>query len=359
MSIFNCVVCNDKFQGGKHSHRIKSHLKTAVCQNCRNKFGKYYTLCTKCNIGFFHNSPTEKFCDICKIDVLYLDCIICGNTYKVRYSGQKYCPSCGKYLTSLNGKRNIIKYNKSEKGRENSAKAGKKTIHNALKYSHDRIGIRYCSKCDRETSHIAGVGCLSCHNNSEVMRKAIINRNLYNWTNPGYKKKIANNLKDYVGRPNFEELDGVLYYKGEVWEDFKKNFTNKPVELENFANRVGGFVQSTYRISPYATTGQDAMERDLVEKGVGYFVWFKFFNDLTPAVVAKSGSKLVNKNGSDVGFSLKNYENCPARRIIVESNNTISWYYDNIVIIPCDNEIEAFNLEKSFQNGVLASYFSS
>lgn len=181
---------------------------------------------------------------------------------------------------------------------------------------------------------------------------------------------------------NFFKYQDVIYYKKRPWEEVKKEFNSrKPVELEVFAKEVGGFVQPTYLENDVDLTGKDALEQDLVDKGITWLTYIKFYKEITnydsfssntsdyysdetssisssaasssltskrtiirPIVAGKTGSKLVNKSGTDINFSLKDIEHCPARRLIVE-NKTTSWLKDFVVIIPCYSELMSFDVE--------------
>lgn len=113
----------------------------------------------------------QKICPKCYVDIQYLDCIICKETYKLRYPNQVLCPKCGKISQRLNGQRHIIQYNKSEIGRKKSGEIGKITIKYAINAQQSKNGKRLCEKCNFETIHICGIGCLFCHNTSGIGRE--------------------------------------------------------------------------------------------------------------------------------------------------------------------------------------------
>ena len=64
-------------------------------------------------------------------------------------------------------------------------------------------------------------------------------------------------------------------------------------------------------------------------------------------MVGKSGSKLVNANGSDVSFST-DIDDGPARRFLAE--NKLKWDKTKIAILKCNNENEAYEKEKHYLN---------
>ena len=209
--IFKCVICSQDFNQKDHLDVAKAHPELRVCKNCRIQFGKYFTNCTKCNTPFFHNSPKQNICSTCSVDILYLDCVVCGETYRIRYSNQVLCSRCSKINHRLSTQRHIIEYNKSEIGRKKSAEVGKRTIKYAIKAQQEKNGVRFCEKCNKETMHVCGVGCLTCHNRSEIMRRATSNRNYYNWANDEeYRKRIASNLGDYLKGAEALSKDEIL-----------------------------------------------------------------------------------------------------------------------------------------------------
>ena len=156
----------------------------------------------------------------------------------------------------------------------------------------------------------------------------------------------------------FEEKDGILYYLDREikdyisWENYKKKF------LKSKARNIDFQLPNKFQLVPTFRTQESenwegtraAFEQNLVDLRVGWFVYIKFYineNNIKPLVVGKSGSLLVNSNGSDVSFS-KNIEDGPARRFLYESK--LEWYKTEIAICKCDNEKEAYEIEKNIRN---------
>lgn len=249
-----------------------------------------------------------------------------------------------------------------------------------MKRSHKE----FCKECNEETTFLNGVGCMKCHNKSNRMRKAASKNMLqihkdfpemakehgkkYGIENLLLKNKFCKNCnQDTLHRgnvctecqpeafgsicPNFIIKNDILYYKEEKWEDYKDKFKLKNVEAD-FDNEYNGFWQNTYRLEENSIKGQDAMERELIEKNVGWFVYIKFYIDkeenIKPLVVGKTGSKLVNISGTDIKFDLNNIDHSPGRRFIADNN--FEWYKDKIYVIPCNSEKEAKMLESKLQN---------
>ena len=94
-----------------------------------------------------------------------------------------------------------------------------------------------------------------------------------------------------------------------------------------------------------------AFEHSLVEANIGWFVYIKFYIDYNlnglpirkPLVVGKTGSKLVNKSGTDVCFST-DVSDGPARRFLSEEG--LEWDKTVVAICKCKSEDLAFSLEK-------------
>lgn len=132
------------------------------------------------------------------------------------------------------------------------------------------------------------------------------------------------------------------------WECHKEKFKLCNNDFMNVEiPKLGGFFQPTFRVKEGSSIGQNGMELELVEKGVGNFVYIKFYNDengkIKPLVAGLSGSLLVNKNGTDVSFST-NPTHGPARRYLLEHN--LKWFEKFIYVIPVSSREESEKLEK-------------
>ena len=112
----------------------------------------------------------------------------------------------------------IIERNKTLKMRESSRKVGLKTGGPNIKKAHEKydkiIPCYECSEkdCNKRNCYplntiLIGIGCLTKHNSSELMRKATSDRNLKNWaTDPDYRKRIAQNLGVYLGKKKQKQV---------------------------------------------------------------------------------------------------------------------------------------------------------
>ena len=118
--------------------------------------------------------------------------------------------------------------------RESSRKTGLITGPKNIRKAHElNTGLKFCNNCQKETSHLLGVGCLICHNNSEVMKNATIKRNIENWKNPEYAKKIASNLGEFC-IPNFITKNNIRYYKDKELTQLCKDLLSGKENISNY-----------------------------------------------------------------------------------------------------------------------------
>lgn len=162
--------------------------------------------------------------------------------------------------------------------------------------------------------------------------------------------------------PNFKNKNNILYYFDKnindyvPWSDFKKKFKSSNeniIFIDKIKNLYqNSFIQLTYRTqeSENWTGAKSAFEQDLIDKNISWFAYIKFYIDKNgvkkPLVVGKTGSLLVNNNGTDLSFSIDIIDG-PARRFLYE--NLLEWNKTQILIIPVETEQEAFDLEKEIQ----------
>lgn len=424
--IVKCAGCGIDIEI-KHKERYHPDIPY-YCHTCIPE--KYHLACTKCGKVFGSRNPSTKLCPTCYAAQFHtISCVMCGEPFTCRCdSGRTLCRHC---TLRENGRKNIIKYNKSDIGRAKSAEVGKRTI----KYCHEAAkkinGIRHCDVCGKDAMYVVGFGCMNCHNNSDVMRKTTRDRNLRNWQNEDYRHRIAQNLHEYLKKPNFITKDHVRYYKGIPVDDLSKrllsgeedinnypgfnirfgrvcyhhkdiltdgtisshnsNFyeldnvkyvydwsQNDYVEWDEFKSRLydstldklqfyqevkqrfpDAFIQRTYREERNTRAGQYMMEQDLVDKGITYLVFVKFYinndtKEIKPLVVGESASKLVNTYGTDIGFSLDDQDQSCTGRYFINSNDDLDWFRDEVLIIPFHSKDSAFSHEQLLiQNYVL------
>lgn len=130
--------------------------------------------------------------------------------------------------------------------------------------------------------------------------------------------------------------------KYNCWSCIKFNIHLKSIDLKI----PKSFLQATYRENEFSSKGQFAMEQQLIELNISWLTYIKFYKDkngfLKPLVVGKSGSKLVNKSGTDINFMYEGKN--PGRSFLRES--CLKWDHSQVLIIPADSEFLAYKKEK-------------
>ena len=132
------------------------------------------------------------------------------------------------------------------------------------------------------------------------------------------------------------------------WECHKEKFKLCNNDFMNVEiPKLGGFFQPTFRVKEGSSIGQNGLELELVEKGVGHFVYIKFYTDengkIKPLVAGLTASLLVDSSGTDVNFSTKATDGA-ARRYLLEHN--LKWFEKFIYVIPVSSREESEKLEK-------------
>ena len=174
---------------------------------------------------------------------------------------------------------------------------------------------------------------------------------------------IANEQIILSGK-NFELRNGVEYIldksSGEyvLWDKYKNDFQTDKInnnvmhKIEEEFNNLGGLYLQTFisKGSPL-NCGHALFDKLLVENDINWFTYIKFIKgtqtgDTLPAVVGKSGSFNVNSSGCDLSFSL-NPEHGPSRKLVCDSNNVLDWLYNQVYVIPCDSEEQAYLIEEN------------
>ena len=187
----------------------------------------------------------------------------------------------------------------------------------------------YCRKCNTLLpKHKLGRLCDKCYRKSG--RKSFIEEN-----NCELHKDICN-VSYHIG--NKEYL---------CWECFKEKFqiNNESLPMDNY-DFIGIPTFRTQESDSWAGA-RNAFESYLVENNITWFVYIKYYIDAyaasRPLVVGKTGSRLVNINGTDVSFSTDITDGLA--RIFLYENN-LTWDKTKISIIRCDSEQQALKIEK-------------
>ena len=184
----------------------------------------------------------------------------------------------------------------------------------------------------------------------EHRRKCIVAARRY-WDE--HPELIYDNAMKNLGfnaMPHLFEKDGQLYFLTKdgndvPWGEFKKRFSVQEVCIPDGFVTVPTFREQNS--DTWAGSGP-AFERSLVDMNVGWFVYIKFYIDrigqLKPIVIGKSGSMLVNTNGTDVNFG-ESVDDGAARRFLAEEG--LQWCKTQIAIRPCNTEEEAYAIESA------------
>ena len=138
------------------------------------------------------------------------------------------------------------------------------------------------------------------------------------------------------------------------WEKCKKKFKVNNIAVDTLPDNFEFYPTFRTQDSDDWSNASQAFERSLVEASIGWFVYIKFYIDRNsndelvrkPLVVGKTGSKLVNKSGTDVCFST-DISDGPARRFLSEEN--LDWDKTVIAICKCESELEAYQLESEIE----------
>lgn len=225
-------------------------------------------------------------------------------------------------------------------------------------------GFHYCVKCantlnSKKCSKEQKIKSLTkametLKNNPEIRRSNMIK---YNRSDLGRQKSKENGNK--YGKQNLNIIptfnDNGEYYDLKLktfipWEEYKNKFK---IQNVNFKLPEGFKLFSTFRTqdSEDWSGARQAFEQNLIDENISWFTYIKFYitpdsNKIRPLVIGKSGSKLVNANGSDVNFST-NINDGPARRYLQEEG--LYWCKTQIAVKRCETEQEALQIEKEIQ----------
>ena len=304
---------------------------------CKHDSRYTFTLqwCDKCNDFTTHKGITGK-------------CHTCNSPFKNYYNTEEHLKqareSCIKLSKEINDK-NIKKFckicNKETPHIYGGIKCSVCLGKNMNKVQNSFNELKFCEVCKAETLHISGGKiCLTCHSKA---------------TGIGIQSFINGNtcIKHLKQEKLFYDRNKEQYI---CWDCFKEQFisNNKNNNFINDINKLysNSLLQLTFREqnSKDWSNAKMAFEQDLIDKNILWFCYIKFYidnlNKLLPLVVGKTGSKLVNCNGSDVNFST-DIEHGPARRFLKENN--YNWDKTQIIVLPVYSEIEALNIESIIQ----------
>lgn len=296
-------------------------------------------------------------------------------------------------------------FNLTQKGKENTLR-NLNIIHNNMRNelganSKENIKKRlvntnfgngitknFCEKCNEITNHINS-RCLQCdplpsssnfitRNNVcyykgievESFARKILNHELDINNYPDISIRcgrvccetediITSSEKLIKTNSNFEVKNHVLYFYDRSvndyipWEEYKKKFIlYHNCDLNSILSNFK--LYSTFRSqrsNNWENGSKSAFEQSLVDDGITWFIYIKFYldkqNNSKPLVCGKSGSILVNNSGSDLSFST-DINDGPARRFLAENSGKYLWDKTKIAILSCNSEKEAYELENKY-----------
>lgn len=276
----------------------------------KNKMKKYSSGSLKCNKCGKENKILNSF-GLCSE---------CQSKIAVKNRAPKYCNSC-KCVTPHNGNVCLICHPESSP-----------------------TGGGFCSKEWKEYNF--NIDCnILCSKYNSCNNKDRFKKNKW-----GYCNLAKNYLPNFVTSKDSNGNDLLYYFDKNtfnciLWEDYKEKFKTLNVD---FVLPDGFKIYPTFRTQD-SESWEDAksyFEQNLSDSGINWFCYIKFYIDkygkIKPLVVGKSGSILVNVNGSDVNFS-EDPNDGPARRFLKE--NGYQWCKTQIAIYNCYNEKEAYAIE--------------
>lgn len=358
---------------------VNNHFCSKECRyktTTKNKTKPGY--CTKCgnwsekrdSTGRCRSCVSKQVENIDLSDRTYINiCQICGKEFNAKTANTKYCRNCYEERKCKNcGK--IINRKIPKNYKENIFC---NTYCQLQWKSKQNTKPGYCTKCGNWSEKRDSTGrCGDC------VSKQVEN----SWNGCTIENKI-NRLKGIKLVPNFlyespnclkhKECNLQYFDKSSnkyiCWECYKEKFGYKLIDID-FSKEIqkeypNSFMQLTFRDQNSIdwSGSKRAFEQDLIDKKITWFVYIKFYIDindnnnyddnLKPIVVGKTGSLLVNLSGTDVdfgewnGININDTNYTPARIMLYEED--LTWYKDQILVIPCKSENEAFKIENRLQ----------
>lgn len=330
--------------------------------------------CDYCDIEFSHGANNSKYCGLCQIE------------YK--------CPACKtiestQLINSRFSSTELIEIKRCILNNIYFAKACSIQCRASIRKA--RItGPGNCKVCGHFINSRSIIG--TCDNCYSKMRKRATDPNtqkgkssikaMMNGHTAESRKLIIANRESNGWKPNTENLvskpsfilgnncsihpheDRMNYSRKSYrcWSCIKIEIS-KSQDLQNISDWINQVdlpyhfsSMPTYREKTFNKTGQLAMEQDLIDNNFLWIVYIKFYRKpnglISPLVVGKTGSKLVNTSGTDINFKY-NGEN-PGRTFLREEK--LSWHHSHIAIANFRTEKMALNAEYKIHNILNLSY---
>lgn len=365
--LYKCDICNEEYSVG-------NTIKATFRKFCRKHH--FFYICDECGkefeiirlSDFIGSEKDDRFCSHnCALrfrnkseEMRQIVSDMDKNRVKNNISKKQVCKNCGKKFYSIfhmNICNGCITINTNK---QNSLKD--QVCEKCGKVFHSPFIMKICPCCNPD---IGGTPNFTIKDNVRFYKGKELTRlcekllygeeNILNY--PGFEIRLGRvtyNRKDVLTdesillNQDFNEKDNVLFYRNEPWNDYKEKFKIK----SNNANIPKDFkLYPTFRSqdSEDWSGANNAFEQNLVDEDIGWFVYIKFYSgndgDPIPIVCGKSGSFLVNINGSDVSFST-NIDDGPARRFLIEEK--LQWDKTKVAILKCTSEQDAYDKEKYY-----------
>ena len=213
------------------------------------------------------------------------------------------------------------------------------------KFSNKRDISGMCKECRYEVSSKVGIHnveintipgiCIKCGEYSKI-------RNLSGMCQKCSSVGKSNFLEESI-QPCGHKSKSVLS-NGEYvcWKCYIQDF-----DKSNFIPKFNGIIVPTFlKQNDTNSIPGNKFETYLSDLGIGWFVYIKYHENGKPLVVGKSGSLLVNSNGSDLSFDRKE-DGGPARQLLIDTSS--NWNRTMVEILKVNSELEALDLEYSLQ----------
>ena len=326
-----------------HKHLDKVKVYCPKCfKECTRESNGYYMYDCHC-WGELKYPYTLRWCDACnkwtkrRGGLPITKCYGCQSREQARVYGSNLIPLARSAAGAETRRKNGIKCLQ-----KHWAAAEWKMLY--LKKMKDAGGIwcekKFCEKCGSVQQFMYGKYCRS------------------------HDKEHCGNVDLFLQKKIIEAEDGrILYMQGDGilvdWEEYKRKFVAEQ-NCDILDDIPGASIVSTFREqgSDDWAGARIAFERSLVDMGLEYFAYVKFYighdGSVKPLVAGKTGSKLANIKGSDLDFGdwngqdVDDSNNTTARHLLFEDG--LHWDKTKILIVPCDSEDEALSMEKYLQD---------
>ena len=239
----------------------KCNVKVFKCEKCGEALERNLQKCPKC--GF--QKRLAYHCENCGAEISnpYVKCDKCGYKKEMECT----CKNCGATML-MNGKCEKCGFSLLFEHRSKQAALNNERLNS--------FHVEFCEKCGHDTIHDGFGACVSCSPRGAQKR----------W-------QYNNSRLEYL------DIEYGMYID---WEEKKRQILSSKVD---HMDNLGGEVFPTF-ITKDSTLncGHAAFDKFLVEEGVTYFSYVKYYVDkcgkILPLVAGVSASKLINDSGSDL-----------------------------------------------------------